>query len=375
MRIILTALLIFSCGHSFAEQKITKKDVCKFQVLKDNKIKFDDLKKLAEKTSNNICTELLLNNDLTTQGMNSKIYSEEVKIRVDTFFKEAKPFFESTFKQEWLDNNSKLTLNNYYDTVHALSMGDDIKTNMEKLDESKSDVQEHQAVKLYYIDPQKYSFIITDPADDENRKNCAKSEMMLKPEVNYCYDLAVSFNDTFNLYLSSINQGMTKSNEVKITSIRSSWDLYAKEARSLTLLDTMFTSWIHNDYYKQDHFVGPAATQYFALRPSLVYEHISDKNNGDRDEEAIAIELIGINWWNLEYPIGVSVAALYSDRSNVKSVSPSLMFHINNQYSLGYTFRSDEDGGNGIFLSVDFMKLFGDEVSGTDIAKKYLIKK
>ncbi len=60
------------------------------------------------------------------------------------------------------------------------------------------------------------------------------------------------------------------------------------------------------------------------------------------------------------YPVGVSFVSVYADRSDVDDFGLGVMLHVNNNYSLGVTWR---DGDTGFFLTVDLLKLFEDKQS------------
>ena len=187
-----------------------------------------------------------------------------------------------------------------------------------------------------------------------------RDELCKSRFINMENCLAV-FNDLargLNAYRQSYVNFVTTNNLEELSVIQENWDNFAINARSQTILDIFVTSWIHEDHYSQKKLVSPASTQYFLLHPSIVYEHMDDAVAGERDEPAIALELFGINCWDCSLPIGISAAWIYTDRINTEdSLSKySLMFHLKNQYSFGYTWRNDDDGGDGFYLSVDLLK-------------------
>jgi hypothetical protein len=159
----------------------------------------------------------------------------------------------------------------------------------------------------------------------------------------------------FNAYRDAYNEYRYGKNEEQLVVLSAQWDKFLTDARGQTLLDVLVTTWVHRDYYSQTRLVAPASTQYFLLRPQVVYEHAGGAPKGDKDNLALAIEWAGINWWNAKIPFGVSVVSVYVDQANVDSVATGLQFTLDNKYSFGVTKRGDE---TAVFLSLDLIKLF-----------------
>jgi hypothetical protein len=145
--------------------------------------------------------------------------------------------------------------------------------------------------------------------------------------------------------------------------LRSEWDHYLETARSHTLLDATFTTFMEKEYLAQDRLVGPMQKQWFLIHPSIVVENVSDASDGDEISEALAIEWIGVNWWHedsspIGYPIGVSLTSVFSDRASVDDIGHGLMFHFDNSMSVGW---SDHDGSDSIYVTVDFLNLLAEK--------------
>jgi hypothetical protein len=121
----------------------------------------------------------------------------------------------------------------------------------------------------------------------------------------------------------------------------------------------VLTTAMAQDHLAQSRLVGPMEKQWFALHPSIVIENVSDAADGDELAEALAIEWIGVNWWDadsspIKYPFGVSLVSVYSDRVDVEEVGHGLMFHFGNSMSIGIT---DHDGDTGVAVTVDVLSL------------------
>lgn len=141
--------------------------------------------------------------------------------------------------------------------------------------------------------------------------------------------------------------------------LMSEWDRYFEQARAQTLLDAVLTTAMAQDHLAQSKLVGPMEKQWFVVHPSIVIENVSAAADGDELSEALAIEWIGVNWWDgvsspIGYPFGVSLASVYSDRAEVEEVGHGLMLHFGNSISIGVT---DHDGDTGVAVTVDFLSL------------------
>ncbi len=142
--------------------------------------------------------------------------------------------------------------------------------------------------------------------------------------------------------------------------LNAEWNRYLEEARPQTLLDALLTTSLELDHLSQNRLVGPMQRQWFAIHPSIVIENVSDAADGDQLVEALAVEWIGVNWWNkktspFNYPIGISLASIYSDRATVDDDGHGIMIHIDNSISIGWV---DHGGDDGVFVTVDFLNLF-----------------
>ena len=70
------------------------------------------------------------------------------------------------------------------------------------------------------------------------------------------------------------------------------------------------------------------------------------------------MEWVGINAWDWKLPIGVSLASVYTDRVSAKSVGHGLMFHINNDFSVGWANRGGE---HSFYINFEFKDWFGEK--------------
>ena len=171
--------------------------------------------------------------------------------------------------------------------------------------------------------------------------------------------LAVAIEQYKKPYSSMSGDELSQKTEV----LTDAWNQYFDVARSQTLLDALLTSALELDHLAQDRLVGPMPRQWFAIHPSIIIENVSSAVDGDQLAEALAIEWIGVNWWDensspIGYPVGISLASIYSDRSNVDDVGHGLMIHIDNTVSIGW---ADHGGDNGFYVTFDFLNVFAEK--------------
>lgn len=321
---------------------VAETNVCKFDDNGNYETTFTDIKNKGMLTSEMLCGILkdktYIGGDVSGVMQNFVVYYE---FQILNTFKESDfpgiTLFLGRTRDYILNSSEKVTLSTF---------------RFERLEKGDLPGAEDGSVIFYYSDRNKNRLMI----HPEKNAIC-KSITNGKSCVRTFEDLS----NALNTYHQGYTKIVTTLNLTNLNSMSKKWDTFVEDARSQTILDVMITSFIHRDYYKQEKLVAPASTQYFFLHPSVVYEHLEDVPSGDRDEFALALELVGINWWDLPVPLGVSAGWVYSDRANASAIAGSVMFHIYNQYTVGYTMRDDEDGGDGVFLSVDLLKFFEDK--------------
>lgn len=176
-----------------------------------------------------------------------------------------------------------------------------------------------------------------------------------------CYEVLEDFRVAVNAANADTNRINLAKVADKIGLYSKQWDKYFTDARSQTPWELGLNTWLYKDELSSDKFVLPPSYQVVLLHPSIVFEYISDATDGDQEKEAFAMEWVGINWWkkapwwNIEVPLGVSVVTTHSDRASVDDSGLGLMFHVNNNYSFGFTMR---DGDTSVFFTIDLWELF-----------------
>jgi len=172
-------------------------------------------------------------------------------------------------------------------------------------------------------------------------------------------DLAVAIN----VYNDSYANFALQSTRTRLGELSGEWDAFLENGRSQTLLDLVATTLLERSHFKKDYLVGPPKRQWALLHPSLVIEHAEAAMPGDKDEMAVAIEWLGVNWWSdasplFDVPFGIALASVYSDRPGMKSVGHGVMLHLDNRYSIGWATRS---GDSSYYLTVDLLKFIEDK--------------
>ncbi|MGR5320891.1 hypothetical protein [Vibrio sp. DNB22_19_1] len=174
-------------------------------------------------------------------------------------------------------------------------------------------------------------------------------------------------SNAFNNYKQAVTNVHVVNNQPKLDYLKSQWKRYLEKGRSQTLLDVWATSAAFDRYLSQDRLVGPPPAQLFLLRPQAVYEYNGDTQKGDRNQLGLAMEWAGFNFWDARIPWGVSAITVYADYEEEDSVGHGVQFTINNSFSIGWVDRGDTDG---VFVTLDFLKVFEDKSSQLDRFKQ-----
>ncbi len=178
-------------------------------------------------------------------------------------------------------------------------------------------------------------------------------------QVPSCEALLESFAVAINQYKEPYVRLSADATTKKIIVLRKAWDSYFENARSQTLWDALLTTKMEEDYLTQDRLVGPMQRQWFLVHPSVVIENVSDSVIGQETLQGLAVEWVGVNWWDKEtspigIPFGVSLASIYSSRPNVDDAGHGVMMTFNNALSIGW---ADHGGDDGYYVSFDFLSL------------------
>ncbi|HYC69886.1 MAG TPA: hypothetical protein VEB66_01685 [Opitutaceae bacterium] len=135
--------------------------------------------------------------------------------------------------------------------------------------------------------------------------------------------------------------------------ISAEWDDYFERARPQSPLDILATTVAERRHLNRDELVGPPPRQWFLLRPNVVVESLEAAPDGDQIGGAIALEWVGVNFWNQKLPIGVSLTSLASDREGVDDLGHGVSLYFANKYCIGW---ASHGGDNGFYFSIDTAK-------------------
>ena len=173
-----------------------------------------------------------------------------------------------------------------------------------------------------------------------------------------CKAIVDDLGNAINDYNLSYRVHTLNSTGRTLDKLSGQWDRYLESARAQTILDLALTSYLERKHFRAGYLVGPPPRQWSLLRPNLVVEHAGDAPQGEKDKLTVAVEWIGVNWWDersplFDIPFGISLASIYADRPDIDSGGHGVMLHIDNKYSLGWATRS---GDSSFFFSVDLLK-------------------
>ena len=101
------------------------------------------------------------------------------------------------------------------------------------------------------------------------------------------------------------------------------WTTYFDNTRSLYLWELAINRRIHNRSRRDETgFLPVPNLQYHFLHPSIALEYIDDEQEGNKLEESIVLEVVGLNRWSwkkdsseTKLALGASLIAAYSDLS------------------------------------------------------------
>jgi hypothetical protein len=146
-----------------------------------------------------------------------------------------------------------------------------------------------------------------------------------------------------------------------VKTLDTEWQHYFQDARSQFWWEMALNSWTYERYTRgKEGLQPPPDHQIILIHPNIGYEYVRGVR-GERYKEALVLEAIGYNTWSwtdegeMKRPLGISLIASFSDRSEVRPWGYGVMLHYNNNLSLGVTRHAEN---TGIVISLDLAKLF-----------------
>lgn len=140
----------------------------------------------------------------------------------------------------------------------------------------------------------------------------------------------------------------------RLMKLEKSWDSFLEQMRSQTALELSINGWAYKR--TSEKFEDPPSSQLIVLHPTLLVENVSAAVDGEETQEALGIEIVGINWWQQDkwyLPSGGSLLALHSDRKETDDMGWGIAVHFLSDYTLGY---ANHGGSDGFFVSIDLLK-------------------
>jgi len=181
-----------------------------------------------------------------------------------------------------------------------------------------------------------------------------------------CVDIFKDFKNAFNPYRSVYNN--IYDNRQLLSELGSRWDKFLDVSKSQTFLEVYLTTAINASHFKKDHLVGPPDYQIIALHPQLIYDSMDKAPDGSKQELGLAVEWLGINFWDWKIPLGLSAASVYVDRAGVDDVGHGVMLHVYNHYAIGW---ADHGGDDSVYITIDLLKLFEEKKDKYDTYLSY----
>ncbi|MEJ2406330.1 MAG: hypothetical protein P8171_18935 [Candidatus Thiodiazotropha sp.] len=134
-----------------------------------------------------------------------------------------------------------------------------------------------------------------------------------------CSEIIAEFVDLYTLAQNVYQALYNKQTHENIVNLRKSWEPFLDQMRGQTLLELLVNSRLYRS--NSERFGEPPSSQIILLHPVLLYENVSAAVDGENSQEALGIELLGMNWWRQEkwyIPSGGSLLTVYSDRKDKK---------------------------------------------------------
>ena len=153
-------------------------------------------------------------------------------------------------------------------------------------------------------------------------------------------------------YQQVINDEVLNNFDKELTRYINLWDDYYEQRKPQMPWEMAINQVANRDLRTAKYFATPPAGDWVVMHPSLVYSSISAADDGDEKDFALAIELIGYNWWKNDKLSGFSLVGVTSDREGIEDEGYGLMLHFGSRYSLGWSRHDDEDGW---FVSIDLL--------------------
>jgi len=196
----------------------------------------------------------------------------------------------------------------------------------------------------------------------------------LLPQDSSCKKVFDEFQNAFNPYRSAYNN--VYNNDELLAKLAGQWDKFLDASKSQTFLEVWLTTgWFEwgwfglnkTPHFKKDYLVGPPPYQMVALHPQLIYDFSTKSST--QNEVGLAVEWIGVNFWNWKVPVGASFTTAYVSRSGVNDFGHGVMLHLFNSYAAGWARHGSVDT---FYVTIDLLKAVQSKKSQYDKYMNYL---
>lgn len=253
----------------------------------------------------------------------------------------------------------------------GLSASGDYRAQFRQLDKTFSEFDSKSMKIPEFIVERTFSFKVkgyfTSIGNDTDRFTIKESDRcgeILQGEN--CQAVFEDFADAFNAYRSPYDN--VYDNSKALTALASEWDHFLDVSKSQSPLEVILTTWAHNDHFRKNYLVGPPDYQVIALHPHLIYDSMDKAPDGSNQEIGLAVEWLGVNFWDWKLPLGISLTSVYVDRAAAENIGHGVMLHFDNRYSIGWARHDDEDS---FYITIDLLKLFENKKRKYDRYMKY----
>ena len=177
-------------------------------------------------------------------------------------------------------------------------------------------------------------------------------------ELRGCYNVFEDLELAVGGYKRGYQAVYARNAEKTFKEISSDWNRFFDEARSMTFVDLILTSYFERKHMRVGYIEGPPRRQWFALHPNVTLQYVDGAPEGERFKPGLSMEWFGINYWDespLGFPVGISATTVYADVPDVDSVGHGLTLHVNNRFTVGWARHGSD---NSFHVSADLLSLF-----------------
>lgn len=186
---------------------------------------------------------------------------------------------------------------------------------------------------------------------DRENKACKEFSDKLFELINLPVDV-LKEADALRVEKIAVNADIQWKNYLEKSLVQMPWELWLNSKK----LDMLRTN------PDNPEILLPPEYQYILFRPGVVYDYVSNANDGSQSKATLMLEVVGIDFWQQKQqylPSGGSVVALYTDRDGVDDVGIGAALRFQSMFVVGVSYYGD--GDTGAFLSLDLLELFRDK--------------